>query len=535
MWEIKRRARLPHGEPLGPESSDAVLTLTGDPGESATSTDPGEAQSWPFGYIFPKLACDDSKTLAALLEKVNVVEYLKALGDLNTMRDEPDPDNITAVPIPTAYTFFGQFVDHDITHEITTEKTDLSNAELKPLSCEEVQGLRNGRSPNLELDSVYGSVSGVTPPRDKYNPEKFRIDPVSKPKGLPPGKGEINDLPRGPKTNDPKTDRVALIGDIRNDENIITAQLHVAFLHAHNALIGRGYSFAKARKKLVQHYQWIVLEDFLPRVADWAVIKKIRTKGPTFFKPSREALFTPLEFSVAAYRFGHSKVRDFYVEYNTVLPTAAGLSELFTFTKFSGTLSGDENTHIQGQWVIDWKNFLRSDKSRFFSRPIDTRLAVALFGLDKEQGQELPDWKKNLAVRNLLRGYLLRIPTGQAIATTMYEQDQSIVALTPAQIEAAVGEQQYTKMKEAGFEKAGFHEHTPLWFYILAEAAYYNKGHHLGPVGSTIVAETLIGILRYSDYSILSTPGWKPTLGSTPGKFDLEDLLELAGVYDPRR
>src|SRR6185369_17261953 len=284
----------------------------------------------------------------------------------------------------------------------------------------------------------------------------------------------------------------------------------------------------------VQHYQWIVLEDFLPRVADWAVIKKIRAKGPKFFKPSRESLFTPLEFSAAAYRFGHSKVRSAYVGYNTVLPTSAGLPELFKFTMLTGDLSGEHNTHILGQWVIDWKNFLRSDDPDFFSRPIDTRLSQPLFNL-KEHGVRPPDWKQNLAVRNLLRGYLLRIPTGQAVATAMNEKDQSIVALTPAQIESAVGAQQYTKMKEAGFEKAGFHEHTPLWFYILAEAAYYNKGHHLGPVGSTIVAETLIGILRYSDYSILSTPGWKPTLGLTPGKFDLEDLLEFAGVYDPRR
>src|SRR6185369_2887623 len=290
MWENKPKARLPHGGPLALESSDAVLA--DNAGEFVISAAPLEPQSWPFGYIFPKLACPDSKP-PDVLEEGTVVEYLKALGDENVMVD--DPINIRGVPIPTAYTFFGQFVDHDITHEITTEKTVLSNAELKPLSCEEAKALRNARSPNLELDSVYGSVSGVIPPRDGYNPEKFRIDRVSKPKGLPPGKGEINDLPRGPKTPNHETDRVALIGDSRNDENIITAQLHVAFLHAHNALIERGYSFAKARKKLVQHYQWIVLEDFLPRVADWAVIKKIRAKGPKFFKPSRESLFTPLE------------------------------------------------------------------------------------------------------------------------------------------------------------------------------------------------------------------------------------------------
>jgi len=138
----------------------------------------------------------------------------------------------------------------------------------------------------------------------------------------------------------------------------------------------------------------------------------------------------------------------------------------------------------------------------------------------------LPDSTKNLAVRNLLRGYLLRIPTGQAVAKAMNAESQSIPVLTEEQIKLAVTDKQYSVLKEFGFL-----DDIPLWFYILIEAAYYNKGYHLGPVGSTIVAETLIGMLRYSDYSILSKPGWKPTLGLTPGKFDLKDLLKLAGVY----
>ena len=309
-----------------------------------------------------------------------------------------------------------------------------------------------------------------------------------------------------------------------------------------------GYSFAQARKTLVQHYQWIVLEDFLPRVADPSIVRKIRTKGARFFRPSRENLFMPLEFSVAAYRFGHSKVRESYEQYNTVLKSA-DLINLFRFTKFSGKLAGENRTHIIGQWVIDWKNFLNSDTLRFFSRPIDTRLVFGLFNLGGERGVifDRPEdkWKKNLAVRNLLRGYLLRIPTGQAVATAMSKIDQGILALTPGQILSAVTEKYVENPSTVGdkqaeiLKNAGFLDCTPLWFYILAEAAYYHKGRHLGPVGSTIVAETLIGILRYSDYSILSTPDWRPTLGLTlglpPGKFDLEDLLHFAGVYDPAR
>jgi hypothetical protein len=94
------------------------------------------------------------------------------------------------------------------------------------------------------------------------------------------------------------------------------------------------------------------------------------------------------------------------------------------------------------------------------------------------------------------------------------------ILLPPTQTQADILNQTQTN----------FYEKTPLWFYILAEAAYYGGGIHLGPVGSTIVAEVLIGVMRNSTYSILKEPDWKPTLGETPGKFDIADLLKVARV-----
>jgi hypothetical protein len=133
-----------------------------------------------------------------------------------------------------------------------------------------------------------------------------------------------------------------------------------------------------------------------------------------------------------------------------------------------------------------------------------------------------------LAVRNLLRGYLLRMPTGQAVSKAM-----KITPLTPAELEAvassvtptAGGESQADVLRTSGFNRR-----TPLWYYVLAEAAHHHKGQHLGPVGSTIVAEVLIGLVRRSEDSILRTKNWKPTMGSKPGEFTMEDLLKLAGV-----
>jgi hypothetical protein len=76
---------------------------------------------------------------------------------------------------------------------------------------------------------------------------------------------------------------------------------------------------------------------------------------------------------------------------------------------------------------------------------------------------------------------------------------------------------------------------TPLWLwhYILAEAAFREGGERLGSVGSTIVAEVLVGLVRRSEGSILATEGWQPTLSSAQsGTFTLADLFSFARVLE---
>jgi hypothetical protein len=136
-------------------------------------------------------------------------------------------------------------------------------------------------------------------------------------------------------------------------------------------------------------------------------------------------------------------------------------------------------------------------------------------------GKPMPD-EARLAVRNLLRGYLLRIPTGQSVAAAL-----GLRAMTPVEIEEvaeSVSPEQLVAVHEPGFS-----ERTPLWYYILAESAR-GLSSVMGPVGSTIVAEVLVGLVRGSKDSILREQNWKPTLGTTPGRFTLRDLLRLASV-----
>ena len=420
-----------------------------------------------FDYLFPKLQRSASSLLP---EAPETVAHLVALG--RSMRDTA-ADNTNNAPISAAYTYFGQFVDHDITLEtVSASLPDLLSPSLKPLTLDQVRNtLFNMRTATLDLDSVYG----LPAPRAG---QKMKIGTVAStnstgiPLGRPTGKGDANDLPRDGRSPDPRMDRAALIGDPRNDENTIVAQLHLAFLLAHNKLVDQRKTFAEARRLMRQHYQWIVLHDFLKRVCDSKIVNRVIAKGPKFYNGLREPFFLPLEFAAAGYRFGHTMVRrtyDFNVNFNANGGPAvpASLPLLFTFTALTGEL-GDFDT-LPENWIIEWERFFPAGRNS--ARRIDTHLVEPLFELTNTLGQ--PETSggidaKHLAVRNLLRGYLLRMPTGQALAKAL-----GITPLSPKAVEkAADSASQVAILKESGFNKR-----TPLWYYILAEANARRRGN----------------------------------------------------------
>jgi nucleoid-associated protein YgaU len=482
-----------------------------------------------FDLLFPILQDDDANLLP---QSTNMPALLKRLGATMVDADEPDEDS----PIPAAYTYFGQFVDHDITLEAQGDSgsgamDQLLDPAMAPLPLADVRhALRNLRTPTLDLDSVYG----LPAPRDPADAARLQVGLVTAlnssqpPTARPPGKSDDNDLPREPRApGNIEHDRAALIGDPRNDENTIISQMHVAFLKAHNALVDQGLSFDEARRLLRQHYQHIVVHDFLKRICDPAIVDDIVVNGNRWFDPWAEPFFMPLEFSVAGYRFGHSMVRaayNFNLNFNLdAIP--ASVEFLFTFSALSGEL-GDFDT-LPDNWIIEWENIIGDDPAVMNARRIDTKLATtdsrALFNLQTLTGEtETPPDAARLAVRNLLRGYRLRLPTGQAVADLL-----GLPALTKDDVLAAAGSADQVTALEDG----GFASRTPLWFYLLAEARHHHGGDRLGPVGSTLVAEVLVGLVRRSEDSILKLPGWTPSLpAAQPGAFELADLLRLAGV-----
>lgn len=419
--------------------------------------------------------------------------YLIRLGE--TMVDPNPFDSSSDSDIPSAITYFGQFIDHDVTKQSLVNQPTFQNP-ITPMSLEEIGSATNSRTFGLDLDSLYGPAiepnAAYEIPRNQDNQNLLLTE-------LTAGAPFVAELPR--EADPPHS---AFIGDRRNDENLMVSQLHLAFMLAHNRLVTEGTDFEQARRTLRQHYQWLVINDYLNWVADPSVVTAVLNGRLNLFDPPDDDVFMPLEFAVGAFRFGHSMIRDSY-NYNSTFD-GPFLFQLL-LPGFLATYH-----HIPGEWIIDWNRFLDGTNR---ARRIGTTLAQGLSVMEDGQGGVLPF---GLATLDLLKGFLMRLPTGEAVANRLGQEISSHTLLS-----VVTGEQRKIL---TGF---GFENRTPLWFYTLAEAKAV--GHHgrLGPVGSAIVASVLIGLARKSKDSYLRYPNWRPTLGNN-GRFELSDLLRFAGV-----
>ncbi len=487
--------------------------------------------SGKYGRMFPKLP--PLFQPGNLKETEKILEALTKLG--NTMVDQTgeasEGDNND---VPAGYTYLGQFIDHDITFD----STGIQETIVDPLA------IINFRTPRFDLDSLYGSGPKVQPylykREDPFNKKQFVIG-----KTIDPGKDSLeNDLPRF------QDGGLALIADPRNDENLIVAQLHLAFLKFHNqvlkslespsdeiiAIYGNpsNHEFEIARKIVIWHYQWIIIHDFLNKILDPEVLKDVLCKGRRFYQYTGEP-FIPVEFSVAAFRLGHSMLR-FSYDYNCEFETRnlrVLLKQLFEFTGVGGGVP------IPRIWVIDWQRFFRFHSAQDISfnpickipnssRKIDPYLSSFLRNLP------IPELQKSLAIKNLIRGFQVGLPSGQSVARFM--------RLEPLSAKDIITDPKTGKITPDGevLKNSEFNLHleTPLWYYILKEAEVQAEGKYLGQVGSRILAEVFVGLLQGDNSSfMIQYPDWKPTLEPldtrTPGDFKMSDLLKFAGDINP--
>ncbi len=409
-------------------------------------------------------------------------ELLRAIGRAGGLSDATNGGPSDARTVAAGRPVFGQYLAHDLTAD-RSPLTHHDDAEL----------LKNVRSARLDLEHLYGEGP-------IGNPYLYsRLDPALLLLGRS-GSGHEDDLPRN-------QEGIALAGDPRQDVHVLISQMHVAMIRAHNRLadglradgVPDADLFDQARRELTWHYQYVMLHDYLPEMIGEQRAARLLERGPRRFCPEGPVAI-PLEFADAAYRFGHSQMRDSY----QLQPGGPAF-------KLMPDLMGFRPTPADR--VVHWPLLLDvpGQPSAQRARAIDGRLPNSLIHLPHDiTGTVDEDDQASLAVRDLLRGTATGLPSGEAVARQAGE-----APLAPEQI---------------GLATMGWPGETPLWFYILREAAVREDGERLGPVGSLIVGEVLLGVIDADPSSQRSVdPGWRPSLPRRqPGRFTLTDLLAPA-------
>jgi len=468
-----------------------------------------------FGRMFhhlPAFAPATDTVIDALLELGKKNGLMDANDDLSVgpilLITDPNESLINRNnPTHTAgVTFFGQFLDHDMTFDQTSQLGVPTPPRKSP----------NARTAFFDLDSVYGEGPTGSPELfDPADPGKFRVDTG----------GQFEDLPR-------QLNKQAIIGDPRNDENLIIAGMHASFLLFHNhavelvrsqgPLISTNDAYAQARRLTLWHYQWMILHEFLPLFVGQDVINDVLMNGRRFYHPEHHEAFIPVEFQIT-YRFGHSMVRP---SYRANLAGDNG-QPFFGFIFDPAGENSIDPVDLRGfarapRRFVGWQTFF--DFGGAFTteakpnKRIDTKISTPLFNLplgtifNGKPPVSLPQ-------RNLLRCLTWSLPSGQLISKAM-----GIPPLT------------HDDLAELEPIYPSFIDSTPLFYYILKEAELKEDGLKLGPTGARIVAEVFIGLLQFDPESYLNIqPSWVPTLPThdeIPQDFNMPDFLTFAGV-DP--
>jgi hypothetical protein len=345
------------------------------------------------------------------------------------------------------------------------------------------------------------------------------------------------DLPRDPAA------KLAVVPDKRNDENLAVAQTHLAFVRFHNRVVDEmaavpvAQRFAHARRAVTKHYQWMIRHDYLPRVCDPAVVDDVFTNGRKAFEVGAvptDVPTMPIEFSIAAFRLGHSMIREAY-NWNREFDNGQGtLDLLFNFSGTSGSLGN--GVRLPSNWIADWRRLYQFAQTALQVPPaksnpahrIDTLLVNPLAALPPgsfgDPSFPSDPFVANLAFRNLTRAGMVRLATGQGMVDFLNAKGVTVTALTPAEVRDGNGGAGLSHLTAAQLSTVT--EHTPLWFYVLREAEL--NGGKLAGVGARIVAETIHRAIEGSKSSIIRDVGWKPHLGPDDHTFDMRDLLHFA-------
>jgi hypothetical protein len=429
-------------------------------------------------------------------------EGLTQLGCAMTDERSSQSWNRPILPISVGYTYFGQFIDHDLTKDESALDDLTTPPHKRP----------NKQSPKLDLSHLYG---GGPESRDSAGLYEYG----ARLKLGEPGKsGVAFDIYTDPVT------KKRVLADDRSGENWILRQITAVFARLHNFAVDHcdpsiaGLpEFERARLQTTWQFQWLVRNDYLRTVLDPGVYTTVFSTDN--YKPRFEwdTFSIPVEFTVAAFRFGHSMVRSSYRFSSVEVAQEVELAKIFGRVE-------DRTGKIPDDFEINWGFFFQgaapNTGNPVTARPIDTQITDPLHHIPPELARLFnigtrfaADDPPQLPVRTLRRGAAMKLPAGQDVADFF-----GVPALTEDElIRNSKGE-----ITNAGItlKKYGMVKETPLWYYILKESEVWSNGNSVGPTGSYIIAETIHAALRYDDDSYLKheAMGGRPPLWRFPDK-----------------
>ena len=426
-------------------------------------------------------------------------DILEGLGKKDGPMDGGTGSDRTST-VPVGQVFFGQFIDHDITLDTSSSLTSVNSA----------SDTVNVRTPTLDLDNIYGDGPEGAPFLYEQN-DPFKGVKLLVGADVSGADAKMKaDLVRSPRGR-------AVIGDPRNDENRIISQLQLGMINFHNNVVDyvasknkyKGHElFEESRKLVTAHYHWAVIYDFLADMCGSAVVWDILSQGRQFYCADEGFPYIPVEFSVAAYRYGHS-----------MAPQKIQVQKNEAAHSLFGTVLGGGFTPLSDlKAVVDYHEIFNTSANRQvqMAEKLDTKMAAILLKLPfVGAGAEA-----SLATRNLLRGQSFLLPSGEVVAAEMGRPETEVDKVSKL-------------ADDMSGDKLG--GKTPLWFYILAEAerigretepGNFDKGEGLGPVGGRLVAEVLIGLMELDPRSFLSmNRSWSPKDGLGADIVGIGDML----------
>ncbi|GAA0604283.1 peroxidase family protein [Craurococcus roseus] len=410
--------------------------------------------------------------------------------------------------IPAGFTYLLQFVVHDL---VDTEPSVLEAPHVEP-------GDRgNRRRKPLRLETLYGDGAGRAAERDESDADKLLVGPMAPGGAGKGGAAPRRDAPRCPLAQageEPPFWRT-LLADEKNDTNVVLSQLTVLFTMLHNELVeaqGKGAEgrFDKARQATTLIYRHILRQEVLPKIIHPAVWK-LYDGGFERLEPGPTSAL-PVEFTHGAFRFGHAMAQHRYQLNQATEDYPTRITDLLRQT---AERAGREDLPLTADWIVAWSRFFgfegRTEPNyarRIGPTVIGSLTAETLFPPKGAAGMP------GLVHRDLMSSALAGLWSVRALIRRLREDErlEQLRDLLPgsdaelrAQVRGWLEKNRHPEFQLEDADVAALTDDPPMSFYVLLEAelARQKEGYAdvetLGPLGSVVVAEVMLGILDHED------------------------------------